>query len=66
MHMVSIRVRYGFIWHSDKPYRTSRRRVSIWLVRVPSKHISHSNGYDMHFLPRNNLKFKFHNEEDHN
>ena len=31
MHMVSIRVRYGFRWHSDKPYRTSRRRVRYGL-----------------------------------
>ena len=30
MHMASIRVRYGFRWHSDKSYRTSRRRV--WYV----------------------------------
>ena len=29
MHMVSIRVRYGFRWHSDKPYRTSRERVGL-------------------------------------
>ena len=38
---------------------------SIWLVRVPSKPISHENGYHMHFLARNNLKFKFHNKETH-
>ena len=25
MHMASIRVRYGFRWHSVKPYRTSHR-----------------------------------------
>ena len=31
MHMVSIRVRYGFRWHSDKPYRTNRRRVRYGL-----------------------------------
>ena len=31
MHMASIRVRYGFRWHSDKPYRTSRRRVQYGL-----------------------------------
>ena len=31
MHMVSILVRYGFRWHSDKPYRTSRRRVRYGL-----------------------------------
>ena len=39
---------------------------SIWLVRVPSKPILHENGYHMHFLARNNLKFKFHNKETHN
>ena len=74
MHMVSIRVRYGFRWHSDKPYRTSRRQAisnesktsSIWLVRVPSKPISHENRYHMHFLARNNHKFKLHNKETHN
>ena len=38
MHMISILVRYGFRWHSDKPYRT------------PSKPISHSNGYHMHII----------------
>ena len=27
MHMISIRVRYGFRWHSDKPYRTRLRLV---------------------------------------
>ena len=27
MHMVSIWVRYGFRWHSDKLYRMSHRRV---------------------------------------
>ena len=36
---------------------------SIWLLRVPSKPISHENWYHMHFLARNNLKFKFHNKE---
>ena len=59
-------------WHSDKSYRTSRRQVryAIWLVRVPSKlklymidGISHENGYHMHVLAQNNLKFKFHNKE---
>ena len=30
-YMASIRVRYGFRWHSDKPYRTSRRRVRYGL-----------------------------------
>ena len=39
---------------------------SIWLVRVPSKPISHENGYHMHFLARNNHKFQFHNKETHN
>ena len=39
---------------------------SIWVVRVPSKPISHENGYHMHFLARNNHKFKFHNKETHN
>ena len=39
---------------------------SIWLVRVPSKPISHENGYHMHFLAQNNHKFKFHNKETHN
>ena len=29
--MVSIWVRYGFRWHSDKSYRTSRRRVRYGL-----------------------------------
>ena len=32
---------------------------SIWLVRVPSKPISHENGCHMHFLAQNTLKFKF-------
>ena len=36
--------------------------------KVPSKPISHSNGYHMHFLARNNHKFKVHNKvkETHN
>ena len=29
--MASILVRYGLRWHSDKPYRTSRRRVRYGL-----------------------------------
>ena len=64
--MASILVLYGFRWHSDKPYRTRLRLVryglsechlnpatrSIWLVRVPSKPISHSNGCHMHISKR--------------
>ena len=39
MHMTSIRVRYGFIWHSVKLYRTKSQTSSIWFVIVPSKPI---------------------------
>ena len=49
----------GYRWHSDQPYQTS----SIWLVRVPSKTISHENGCLMHILTQNTLKFKFHEKE---
>ena len=35
-------------------------------MSVPSKPISHENGYHMHFLARNNHKFKLHNKETHN
>ena len=31
MHMISILVRYGFRWHSDKPYRTRLRLVRYGL-----------------------------------
>ena len=31
MHMLSILVRYGFRWHSDKPYRTRLRLVRYGL-----------------------------------
>ena len=51
---VSIWVWYGFRWHSNES------QVSlIWLVRVLSKPISHSNGCHMHFLARNTLQLKF-------
>ena len=53
MHVVSIRVQYGYRWHSDKLY------VLIWFVRVPSKPISHENGCPMYFLTQNTFKFKF-------
>ena len=51
MHVVSILVRYGFWWHSEKPYRLSR-------IRVPSKLISHENGWHMHFLAQNTYQLK--------
>ena len=35
----------------------------IWLVRMPSKPISHENGSHMHFIAQNTLKFKFHKKE---
>ena len=55
---------YGFRWHSDnKPYRTGQWQVSIWLVRVPSKPISHKNRCHKHFLAQNTLIFKFHKKE---
>ena len=66
MHMVSLRVRYGLRWHSWQAISNESQTSSIWLVKVPSKPISHENGYHMHFLARNNLKFKFHNKETHN
>ena len=34
------------------------RTSSIWLVRVPSKPISHDNGCHMHFIELNTLRFQ--------
>ena len=57
MHMVSIRVRYGLRWHSDKPYRAIESQTSsLWLLRVPSKPIARE--WMMHVLARDTLKFK--------
>ena len=64
MHMVSIRVRYGFRWHSWQAISNESQMSWIWHVRVPSKPISYKNGYHMHFLAQYNLKF--HNKETHN
>ena len=50
MHMASILVLYWFRWHSSKWLWNSSTTRSIWLVRVPSKPISHSNGCYMHIL----------------
>ena len=50
MHMTSILVLYGFRWHSDRAISNSSATRSIWLFRVPSKPISHSNEYHMHIF----------------
>ena len=48
MHMISILVRYGFRWHSDKPYRTRLRLVRYGLSEC------HLNPYRMErFLGHN-------------
>ena len=50
--MASTRVRYGFRWQA---ILNKSQTSSIWLVRVPSKPISHENGCHMHFLAQNAL-----------